>query len=318
MADGTGTALATAPEEVAGVHHAIETVNGHLKTLEQRAHLVAPATRVGSLPPGCGVALAVVRVSPSECFKINGKLVLPRNALDRIGAAAGVSWDPAASGRTDDGSRLYVWSYRAVGHYRQYDGSLVTIQNEYEFDVSDGSPRAQEAKDARDLRTMRKFGLGRAVTGARLRALADIGIRRAYEQGELERPFVVAKVHFDGQTSDPEERRIFAATTAAAMLGGTQSLYGRPPATALPPPAAAEDLPEGYTTPGEALDAEPEPEPAPTFVIPGGKAKGTPIGDADDSALRYWLGETEDDELRQAIQDQLDYRAHVAAQEAKL
>jgi hypothetical protein len=269
--------------------------------------------------------------SGPDCYKVDGgKLAPSKHVIDRIGAALGVTWDPVASGRTDDRTQLYYWTYRAVGHYRQYDGSAVTIQNEYEWDCREDSPRIEELREKAagdkaklakldgNIRQMRKFGLARAVTGARLRALSDVGFKRSYTPEELAKPFVIARVHFDGRTDDPEERKIFAAQTAASFLGGMQAMY--PAARALPAPASAsasarhDEEPldvDGYTEPGEDLDDD-EQEPERVFLMPDGPSKGKPITEATDYDLKCTVLMLRQDkaepELCDAIVDELARR----------
>ncbi len=325
------TSLAVIADNNSGVHHDIEVINTHLKECESKMNLIAPATRVGALPPGCGVSLSVLRVDPDpdngDVYPVDGgKLALSKVVLDRLGAAVGVSWDPKESKRTDPGDHPHYWMYKSAGSYRQYDGSLTGIQNEYEFDVRDGSSRANEAKSDKALATLRKFGLARAISGARCRALADIGIKRSYKKEELQKPFVIARLHFDGHTDDPELKRIFAAQTSAAMLGGGNVLFGQPEAA----PSAL---------PANVVDAEPEPEPEndtegpptkevidektgevtqeekhPGFLIPDGPAKGTPIEEADILDVQYWARDTapkegdEQNELHAALTAELKRR----------
>lgn len=274
------TALARPEDDLVGrTFHRTDHVNAKLKLAEQQFNLVAPATRVGSLPPGCGVAMSVVQIDPTidnygsgpDCFKVDGGKLSPhRHVFDRISAALGVSWDPRHSRRLDDGKDPHYCRYIAVGHYRSFDGQLTTVNGEYELDLRDGSERALELLEKAEaapankradamvrarkaLRQMRKFILQRSETGARTRAIASTGFKRAYTPDELKRPFVIAKLQWDGQTDDPELKKVLATETARLFLGGTQALYGGPPA----PTPAVEALPAPVLdTEGE--DCEPD------------------------------------------------------------
>ena len=324
------TSLAVIADNNSGVHHDIEVINTHLKECESKMNLIAPATRVGALPPGCGVSLSVLRVDPDpdngDVYPVDGgKLALSKVVLDRLGAAVGVSWDPKESKRTDRGDHPHYWMYKAAGSYRQYDGSLTGIQNEYEFDVRDDSPRAVEATSEKALRTLRKFGPARAISGARCRALADIGIKRSYREAELKKPFVIARLHFDGHTDDPELKRIFAQQTSAAMLGGGGVLFGNQepapaalPANVVDTESEPENDTDGTATAKEVIDAKTgevtQEEKHPGFLIPDGPAKGTPIEEADLLDVQYWARDTapkegdEQTELHAALTAELKRR----------
>ena len=322
------TSLAVIADNNSGVHHDIEVINTHLKECESKMNLIAPATRVGALPPGCGVSMSVLRVDPDpdkgDVYPVDGgKLALSKVVLDRLGAAVGVTWDPRESKRTDDGTQPHYWIYKAAGSYRQYDGSLTGIQDEYEFDVRDDSIRAGEASSDKALRTLRKFGLARAISGARNRALAGIGIKRSYREEELKKPFVIARLHFDGHTDDPELKRIFAAQTSAAMLGGGNVLFGQPEAAPPALPSNVVDVepePENDTEgppTKEVIDAqtgEVTPPEHPGFLIPDGPSKGTPIEEAELLDVQYWARDTapkegdEQTELHAALTAELKRR----------
>lgn len=292
-----GAALAQRPEtEMEGTFHQAEVVNDKLKrAVGSEVNLVTPATRVGSLPPGCGVAMSVIYVDSSvdstgngaDVYKVDGgKLALQKHVLDRIGGGLGIKWKARESGRTDDRSDPHYCSYRMVGEYRTFDGQLIPLHGEYEFDLREGSERAREAT-AKNLRQMRKFILQRAETGARCRAISSVGVKRAYRREELDNPFVIAKLHFDGHTDDPALKPLMAQEVARAMLGtsGTQALY----------PAAAPALPAHNPETGEIIEHPQEPQPpARSGVLLPDKDK-TPIEDADVEQLDRWAVRIEED-----------------------
>jgi len=252
------------------------TVTEALRSQAQVAHLVTPSTACGSLPEGCEVAISVVHVDPNagagEVYPVAGnKLGLAKVALDKIGAAAGVTWDATLSGRLDDGRDPRYCHFRAVGYARNFDGSIRTITGEKEMDLRDGSPqvealeervrekaarakregKAPSAEDAsKQIREMRLHILGHAETKAKLRAIRSLGIKSSYTPTELAKPFAVARLMWTGRSADPELRRAFALKQADALIGATSMLYGGGPteprelgAAAQPsPPASAPRL----------------------------------------------------------------------------
>lgn len=253
--------LATrATEQLVTATRDTSRINAQLMEMRQNYHLVAPATVCGSLPEGCEVAFALVQVNPDDCYPLSGgKLGLDGTSIKQIGSAAGVSWDDRASGRLDDGSDPHYCHFQAVGYVRNFDGSLRKLTGSVEIDARDGSPQIEEirteARNARDrngnpsprdpsgqILELRKFLLRHAETKAKLRAIADMGIKRSYERKELSKPFAVARLMWTGYSDDPELRRIFAMKQADAMIGGIAGLYGQQNAPPYQSPAPAPAL----------------------------------------------------------------------------
>lgn len=302
--------------EVVGTFAEPDDVNARIDKAQRAGfHLVAPAPQVGELPLGCKVAVNVVHIDPDlDTYRIEGKLGLAKPALQRIGAAAGVSWDVRQSGRLDDGRDPMYCRWRAVGTVRHFDGTLTTIIGEKEMDLRPGSPvveglesRAEsKGRDAsRQIRELRMHIQSHAETKAQLRAIRSLGIKTSYEARELQSPFVVAKLMFTGHTDDPELRRDFARMIGASFHAGTAALYGHgaaaPPPAALPQPAAPSLPPLGTQAapPVGTVDAEIEDAPAPALDvrIHGGDEDGRPIGEATTEALSAYA-----DRLDSAIQ----------------
>ena len=243
-------------EQLAGVFHDPAEINARL-ALGAEANLIAPGPQVGTLAGGCGVAISVLYFNPfvndaghgPDVYAVGDGLALRKHAIDRIGTTFGVSWDPVQSSRSDDRRTLHYWAYRAVGVYRHYDGTPATLSDEYDVDARDKGERVQELWDTPRrrgestedwqervgllLRKVRKYGLAMAASGARLRAMTQVGLKRAYSPAELCHPFVVARLHFDGWSDDEAERELYAVETARAFLGGLQALYGPRPSAVI-------------------------------------------------------------------------------------
>ncbi|MCZ6870534.1 MAG: hypothetical protein O7G84_13615 [Gammaproteobacteria bacterium] len=292
-----------------GTYRSADEANDRMAWAAEHAHLISPASSVGALPEGVGLALTAVVVDPeTDVYKTDGgKLGLGKSTLQKIAHAVGVSWNPTLSGRMDDGSNPYYVRWKAVGTYRAFDGQEQTICAEKELDLRNGSPAARELKD-RQLAQMRLHIQAHAETKAQLRAIRSLGIKTSYSREELQKPFVAARVLFTGETSDPELKRIFAQRTADAFLGGSKMLYGDAPAQPLPalaPPPVGTVPADPDDVSGFMDTVEQPPAPAPAqqkreqskpresaevsgHVIPGGRSKGTPIEKADVDDLKYW------------------------------
>jgi hypothetical protein len=239
-----------------GTFRVPKQVNELMERAQRDAILVSPATSVGAMPEGCGIALTKVvvdvvadeagNIASNDTYDVGGKRGLSKTVLQKISAALGVSWDPTLSGRLDDGRDPYYCHWRAVGAYRSFDGQVQTITAEKEMDLRHGSAqfealwdryKAKKAMHERkgwkppneptgQIREMRLHILAHAESKAQLRAIRSLGIKSAYTLEELSKPFVCARVMFTGQTDDPTLRRVFAEKTADAFLGGMSALYG--------------------------------------------------------------------------------------------
>lgn len=297
--------------------------NEILAAAGKQFHLVSPASSVGSLPEGCEVATSFVQIdTANESYDVGmGKRGLAKVALDRIASAAGISWDPIASCRLDDGSDPYYVSFRAVGTMRGFDGTPVTIVGTKEMDLRPGSPqlesleskaRAKGKSSEAQVREMRLHIMGHAESKARLRAIRSIGLRTSYTPDELNKPFLIARLVFTGRTDDPELGRAFAMVRANAMLGGMAAMYGAPAAQlpaaqpqrmtvgVRPPPVGQvrdldeEDVPPPRPSPTRA--APPPPPAAPAAAPPsGGNGGGRRDSGSGTSAVWPWDAKREGD-----------------------
>lgn len=261
---------------LAGAYGDAAAVSSRLAEAAVSAHLVSPATTCAELPEGCAVALSVVQIdtASNEIYAITGNKRDPKPtdmcglskvALDKIAAAAGISWVPHLTGRLDDGRDPHYCHFRAVARVRDLDGTIRELPGEVEIDARDGSPqieeiaskaRARAAKyndtndgGASQILELRKFLIRHAESKAMNRAIRKLGVRTSYTRAELAKPFVVAKIMFTGRSEDPELRRMFAGKIADNFLASSNALYsGTPqaphaaPTHALPSAAAAPQL----------------------------------------------------------------------------
>jgi hypothetical protein len=228
----------------------LDVLNELLEDARAKFNLVSPAASCGALPEGCSIALTAVIIDADvrrgDVYKVRGdesqasagdRLGLTKTALDRIAAGAGVSWDGQLSRRTDDASDPHYGAYKAVGSYLHFDGRECQIQGEKAMDLRDGSPQlltirqraaSRQKNPDSEIRELRQHILEHAETKARLRAIRALGIRTSYTREELAKAFVIARLMWSGETSDPELRRAFALLHAQTMLAGRRALYGAP------------------------------------------------------------------------------------------
>ena len=286
------------------------------------------------------LTVSEVRVNPNpasgDVYPVNrdddsgsGPVALAKPALYRIALAGGILWDPfqCRFERLDDDVAIY----RAVGYLRMPDGSIVPIPETKVIDLrvveADERLRLQKkAKENKELKTeqqradwvekrlrtvmiqWRKAYAARAETGAMLRVIrAAFGLKASYMPAELLKPFIVPRIDFAPDLSDPEVRRWVLARGADALraFGWSPARPTAPeapaisgpmrPALSAPPDAEFEVEVDGATgevrtngalpaaEPTVAVPPEPEPapEPAPSPAPePAPAAQTPPAGDA--------------------------------------
>jgi hypothetical protein len=239
------TEVIEAIAEVEGTYRSSERATMALQQAAHLGHLVTPASVCGVLPEGCALALSAVLIDvKNETYDLSGKRGLSKSALDKIAGAAGISWDPMLSRRLDNGADPSYCHYKAVGRVRDFDGTVRILQGEVEIDVREGSAQVEEIRVKADRRAkkenkpsdggenqileLRKFILRHAESKAKNRAIRSLGLRTSFAASELEKPFVVAKVQFTGQTDDPMLKPIFAKSIADSFTNANQALFGAP------------------------------------------------------------------------------------------
>jgi hypothetical protein len=265
----------------------VEAINKRLAELSRRMHLVTPASEIEHVPEGFGVSVSMVTVNkdatprgPGEVYKVGGKLALAKVSLEKIWAGAGGEWIPHLTGRLDNGKDPRYWRYRAVGRVSNFDGTPRIVTGEVELDARDGSDLINEITEkakarekdreyqgkrdggASQILELRKF-LGRhAESKAKNRAIASIGVKRAYNPGELDKPFAIVRLVFTGHSDDPTLRRELSLMNARAAIQGTYALFGGTPTPALPPAVAGnyDAPPVGEAGEGVGADEIPDGE----------------------------------------------------------
>lgn len=211
-----------------------------IREWQEMAHVLTPVVQVSALAPQHAVNIAVVLIDSriddqgigAETYglKKDGRglpwlkadeRAIGKTGLLKISAAAGISWDAALSGRTDDRKERYYWEYKAVGSYVGFDGRPQTILGTFELDLRDGSPALKGFTPAQ-IDATRKSGLRICESKAINAAVRELGIKQKYTVKELEKPFVILRTAFIPDMKDPMQRQL----VAERALGGASALYG--------------------------------------------------------------------------------------------
>jgi hypothetical protein len=223
-------------------------------------NVLVPTLTIQEISPLHKPVLEIVRINPDakggEVYEIvqgSGDFSMRAVALQKIGYAAGLIWNAKGCGRTDDGSNPDIISYRAEAAVRKEDGTYMPLNAEYMVDLKiieqetresyerKGNALMTDKKKAgerfteedrksyveksvkRDMLQKRKFRLQLAQTGAMDRVIRKIlGLKGTYKRVELEKPFVVPKIAFSPDVSDPKVRELLLRQG----MDATSALFG--------------------------------------------------------------------------------------------
>ena len=202
-------------------------------------NILIPTQTIQEISPFHKPVLEIVRVDADpeagevyEIVKGSGDFALKATALQKIGYAAGLIWNARGCHRTDDGTNPNIVSYRAEAAVRKEDGTYMLLNAEYMVDLGVIEEETRESYEKksfllakenkwseerrkeyveknvhRDMLQKRKFRLQLAQTGAMDRVIRKIlGLKGTYKRSELEKPFVVPKIAFNPDISDPKIR----------------------------------------------------------------------------------------------------------------
>lgn len=161
------------------------------------------------------------------------------------------------------------WMFKAVASYPGLDGSRVTREATFEWDLRDKSDRLK-GWTPNQITEGRKNGLRNCEARAINAAIRECGcgIKQKYTRAELDKPFLVIRVAFQPDMQDPDIKRM----VTQQALAGTSALYAAPPAREASEPVDGEVLEEprhvgsGTTTPAETVPSKADEPPTPDAV----------------------------------------------------
>ena len=276
-----------------------DAANERLAQMGERVHLMSPVPRLESVPEFHDVAIRLVAIKPQpadgevyESRDRKGELALTKVGLDRLAAAAGISWVPERSGRVDDRSDPHYCEFAVTGVLRDVDGTTRTLTGTKAIDLRDGSADAVRM-NAGELARQRQHIVALAESKAKNRAVRSLGVRQSYRPDELKKPFAVVAVVFSGRSPDPELERLGKLALLDRSNAAAGALYGavprrergEPPLASLPPPP----LPPLKEVDGDPVDVPTEPDPPEETpgTPPASPAAPTPEPGKDDGGDWY-------------------------------
>ena len=210
-------------------------------------NLLLPSTHIEGLSEFHSPIIEYVELSPDPAngdvyfHSESGKLVPTKQGLMKLALCAGIMWNAPETKRTDNRQDRDYVSFQAVGGVRKGDGSPVWLKAEFDldFEVIEEELREQYEKKGkksrktgkelqdyvdyctkRDLLYKRKHKIKLCEAGAMNRVVrALLGLKAGYTEAELKKPFVVARIVFRPDYSDPEIRRIVIQKSIENVTG---------------------------------------------------------------------------------------------------
>lgn len=202
-------------------------------------NILTPIMTIDRLPQMARLSVRVVQADTREgagdayhsgVFMKSNERAPSKVLLDKIAAAAGLTWLPAGCGRTDDGTDPYVCEWRMTGEIVDFDGTRRRIVRTKRVDFRDGSPQLAPMKPGQ-IPQQRSVIVELAESKAANRVIrAALSLKQKYTVEELQRPFVIPRLVPDLDMSDPVVKQM----VVAQRLGAEQQLYGPPSGPALP------------------------------------------------------------------------------------
>lgn len=228
-------------------------------TLQERSDLFRPSATVVQINPD----------DPRDVYPTPGggaTVCLHSQALERIGNAAGIDFDPTLTRHTHDRVKEpYICEVHVGGWYTDSLGQRRLITAGAVSDLRDGTVTANVLKGG--LTTARQFICERTESRARNRAIRKTtNLPSSFRKDELRKPMVAIRFRLDERDPDVRRALIDRGTGAAREVFGDAAAPVTDAGVALPD----EEVIEG-TVVDEAAKAEPEPEipdgePAPAAV----------------------------------------------------
>lgn len=256
----TNQALEKADSKTPAVITTPEQYRSAMQRWQEHYNVLTPFTNVSGIAPSFGIIASVVKIETDpvkgevysgyletgakgmpflkgERGKPNEELAIAKIGLRKLAECGGIS---TSTQRTDPRTIPHYWEFKATASYRGLDGSTITREATFEWDLRDGSDR-MKGWQANQVTEARKNGLRACEARAINAAVRECGcgIKQKYTREELSKPFVVVRVAFQPDFSDPDIKRM----VTQQALSGVNAMY----------PNASRELPAGE----HIIDQEP-------------------------------------------------------------
>lgn len=190
-------------------------------------NVLTPAVSLSTIPKDHRIVISRVQIDPdpehgevyqNSQFTRQGEVALSKVGLEKIAACAGINI--AKSVRTDSRTVEHVYSYYVEGWWIGFDGARVDRKANKSIDLRDGSPDLKGMGAAQIAQT-RRHGEAICETKAQNRLYRQYGVKQKYAQEELRSPFIVLKLRYEPDMTNP----IVAAIVTQIKMGATKLLF---------------------------------------------------------------------------------------------
>lgn len=211
--------------------------------LAEHCHVMTPFAEFTALPPHYGIMPTRVRINPDvdagevycdRTFCNADERAISKNGLAKFAQAGGFK---IKTERTDGRQVLNLWEVKATITFVGIDGREQSIEQTEELDLRDGADRIA-GFTPKQVKAARSKGLRHCESRAVNAAIRAIGIRQKYKVAELSKPFVLLRVVYLPDMTDPEVRKM----VTAQAIGGAANMFGGAGLGALAAPAEPELL----------------------------------------------------------------------------
>jgi hypothetical protein len=190
-------------------------------------NVLTPSVALSTIPTDHRIVVSRVAINPNpvagevyqnSLFTKQGEVAISKVGLEKIAQCAGISIEKIV--RTDSQTVPYLWSFQAYGWWIGFDGAKVERVKGRTLDLRDGSD-ALKGFSANQIAQARVHGEAVCESKAINRVYRSYGVKQKYQQAELERPFIVCKLRYEPDMSNP----IVAAIVTQVRMGATKLLF---------------------------------------------------------------------------------------------
>jgi hypothetical protein len=190
-------------------------------------NVLTPSVALSTIPRDHRIVVSRVALNPNPAagevyqnslFTKQGEVALSKVGLEKIAQCAGISIEKVV--RVDSGTVPYLWSFQAYGWWIGFDGARIDRVKGRTLDLRDGSD-ALKGFSANQIAQARVHGEAVCESKAINRVYRSYGVKQKYLQAELDRPFIVCKLRYEPDMTNP----IVAAIVTQIRMGATQLLF---------------------------------------------------------------------------------------------
>lgn len=279
IADAGTTGLQRATPVVEGEIVTADEYNASISVWQKDGfNILTPAVALGTIPKDHRIVVSRVSIDPNPAhgevyqntlFTKNGEVAISKVGLEKLAQCAGINIERIE--RLDSGTVPFFWEYQAYGWWLGFDGTIIQRTKGRQLDLRDGSKALKGFTD-NQIDQARIHGPAVCESKAINRLYRTYGIKQKYFQAELARPFIVCKMRYEPDMSNP----LTNAIVNQLRMGATKLLFPMAIDVSMVDPLKLPEHARPRTAPPAAdMTDEDDPEPAKRAAPPlAGQAFG--------------------------------------------